>query len=46
MRKADREEKLELVKRIRERLMKGSKEVAEWVSRFSDKDLAFIYLND
>jgi len=47
-RKADREEKrkLELVKQIREKLMKGSEGVKKWVSRFSDDDLAFIYLKD
>ena len=47
-RKADREEKrkLELVKRIRTKLMKGSEGVKKWVSRFSDDDLALIYLKD
>ena len=50
MRKAqtNREEKrkLELVKQIREKLMKGSEGVKKWISKFSDDDLAFIYLKD
>jgi hypothetical protein len=43
-RKASR--RSELVKEVREKLMKGSKSVVKWVRRVSDEDLAFIYLKD
>ena len=43
-RKASR--RSELVKEVREKLMKGSKSVVKWVRSVSDEDLAFIYLKD